>query len=257
MSDDVLASVQEGQLRVSINRPEKRNALSRVVLARLRDAFEAYRDEELSLAVLSGAGERSFAAGGDLRDLDQVRTTEQARELFDLGNGALQAIRSFPVPVVAALNGVALGGGAELAAACDVRIAAAHARIGFVQGTLNIPTAWGGGSDLVAILGPARALELLCSARVLQAAEAQAMGLVQAVAAEGEPFADFVERFLGPWRKQRPQVMRAFKWQAAAGKLGLPRAQIVPRDRDLFAHAWCHAEHWEAAANLLKKESAK
>ena len=89
MSDDVLASVQEGQLRVSINRPEKRNALSRVVLARLRDAFEAYRDEELSLAVLSGAGERSFAAGGDLRDLEQVRTAEQARDLFDLGNGAL------------------------------------------------------------------------------------------------------------------------------------------------------------------------
>jgi enoyl-CoA hydratase len=253
----ILAGVSEGLLRVTINRPEKRNPLSRAVLARLREVFEAHRDQELSLVLLSGAGERSFAAGGDLRDLEQVRTPGEARELYDLGNGALQAIRDFPVPVVAALNGVALGGGAELAAACDVRIAAAHARIGFVQGTLNIPTAWGGGSDLVAILGPARALELLCSARVLQASEAQAMGLVQAVAAEGEPFAGFVERYLAPWRKQRPQVMRAFKWQAAAGKLGLSRAQIVPRDRDLFAHAWCHAEHWEAAANILNKEPGK
>jgi len=253
----ILAGVSEGLLRVTINRPEKRNPLSRAVLARLREVFEAHRDQELSLVLLSGAGERSFAAGGDLRDLEQVRTPGEARELYDLGNGALQAIRDFPVPVVAALNGVALGGGAELAAACDVRIAAAHARIGFVQGTLNIPTAWGGGSDLVAILGPARALELLCSARVLQASEAQAMGLVQAVAAEGEPFAGFVERYLAPWRKQRPQVMRGFKWQAAAGKLGLSRAQIVPRDRDLFAHAWCHAEHWEAAANILNKEPGK
>ena len=257
MSDDVLAGVSEGLLRVTINRPEKRNPLSRAVLARLREVFEAHRDQELSLALLAGAGERSFAAGGDLRDLEQVRTPDEARELYDLGNGALQAIRDFPVPVVAALNGLAIGGGAELASACDVRIAASHARIGFVQGTLNIPPAWGGGSDLVAILGPARALELLCSARVLSALEAQAMGLVQAVAAEGEPFADFVERYLAPWRKQRPQVMRAFKWQAAAGKLGLPRAQIVPRDRDLFAHAWCHAEHWAAAANILKKESGK
>ena len=257
MNEEILASVEDGLLRVTVNRPEKRNPLSRAVLARLREVFEAHRDEELSLALVTGAGDQSFAAGGDLRDLEQLRAPEEARALFDLGDGALQAIRAFPVPVVAALNGYAIGGGAELALACDARIAAAHARIGFVQGTLNIPTAWGGGSDLVATLGPARALELLCSARVLQASEAQAMGLVQAVAAEGEPFAGFVERYLAPWRKQRPQVMRAFKWQAAAGKLGLPRAQIVPRDRDLFAQAWCHAEHWAAAANILNKESAK
>lgn len=257
MSGDVLASVQESLLRVTLNRPEKRNPLSRAVLARLREVFEAHRDEALSVALLSGAGERSFAAGGDLRDLEQVRTPAEARALFDLGNCALQAIRDFPVPVVAALNGVALGGGAELAAACDVRIAAAHARIGFVQGTLNIPTAWGGGSDLVAILGPARGLELLCSARVLSAPEAHAMGLVEAVAAEGEPFADFVERFLGPWRKQCPQVMRAFKWQAAARKLGRPRGEIDLRDRELFARAWCHADHWQAAKDILKKEPGK
>jgi enoyl-CoA hydratase len=257
MSSEVLASVEEGLLRVTINRPQKRNPLSRAVLARLREVFESHRDEALALALVRGAGERSFAAGGDLRDLAQVRTPGEARELFDLGNGALHAIRSFPVPVVAALNGYALGGGAELAVACDVRIAAAHASIGFVQGTLNIPTAWGGGSDLLAILGPARGLELLCSARVLSASEAHAAGLVQAVAAEGEPFEAFTERFLAPWRKQRPQVMRAFKWQAAARKLGLPREQIDPRDRDLFAHAWCHAEHWQAANEILSKETGK
>ena len=255
MSDDVLAGVSEGLLRVTINRPEKRNPLSRAVLARLREVFEAHRDQELSLALLAGAGERSFAAGGDLRDLEQVRTPDEARELYDLGNGALQAIRDFPVPVVAALNGLAIGGGAELASACDVRIAASHARIGFVQGTLNIPPAWGGGSDLVAILGPARALELLCSARVLSALEAQALGLVQAVAAEGETFAEFVERYLAPWRKQRPQVMRAFKWQSAARKLGMTRTHADMRDRDLFAHAWCHAEHWQAAKDILSKEA--
>lgn len=257
MNSDVLVTVQDGLLRVTVNRPEQRNALSRAVLARLREAFEEHRDDELALAVLSGAGDRSFAAGGDLRDLEEVRTPEQARALFDLGNGALQAIRTFPAPVVAALNGVALGGGAELAVACDVRIAAAHARIGFVQGTLNIPTAWGGGSDLIAILGPSRGLELLCSARVLSASEAHAAGLLEAVAPEGEAFAAFVERFLGPWMKQRPQVMRAFKWQAAARKLGMPRPQIDPRDRDLFADAWCHAEHWEAAKNILSKEARK
>lgn len=254
----MLASVENGLLRVTINRAEKRNPLSRAVLARLREVFEQQsRNDALALAVLSGAGDKSFAAGGDLRDLEGVRTEDEARALFDLGNGAFQAIRSFPVPVVAALNGIALGGGAELAVACDVRIAAAHARIGFVQGTLNIPTAWGGGSDLGAILGPARSLELLCSARVLSAAEAHAAGLIEAVAAEREPFGAFVERYLQPWMKQRPQVMRAFKWQSAARKLGLARAETDARDRDLFAKAWCHAEHWQAAKDILSKEAGK
>ena len=256
MSSEVLVSIEDGLLRVTINRPEKRNPLSRVVLARLQRVFEEQRQNEaLVLAVISGAGDRSFAAGGDLRDLEEVRTEEQARALFDLGNGAFQAIRTFCVPVVAALNGVALGGGAELAVACDVRIAAAHARIGFVQGTLNIPTAWGGGSDLAAILGPARGLELLCSARLLSASEAHAAGLVEAVAPAGEPFAAFVERFVGPWMKQRPQVMRAFKWQSAARKLGMARELADSRDRDLFAYAWCHAEHWQAAKDILSKET--
>ena len=258
MTAEVLASVEQGLLRVTINRPEKRNPLSRAVLARLAQVFEEQRgNDALLLAVLSGAGDKSFAAGGDLRDLEEVRTLDEARALFDLGNGAFDAIRSFPVPVVAALNGLALGGGAELAVACDVRIAAAHARIGFVQGTLNIPTAWGGGSDLAAILGPARALELLCSARVLSAAEAHAAGLVEAVAPEGEPFGAFVERYTEPWMKQRPQVMRAFKWQCAARKLGMPRAEADLRDRDLFARAWCHAEHWQAAKDILSKEAKK
>jgi len=258
VSADVLASVEEGLLRVTINRPEKRNPLSRAVLARLRQVFEEQSDNDaLVLALICGAGDRSFAAGGDLRDLEQVRSEDQARAMFDLGNGAFQAIRTFGVPVVAALNGVALGGGAELAVACDVRIAAAHARIGFVQGTLNIPTAWGGGSDLAAILGPARSLELLCSARVLSAAEAYAAGLVEAVAHEGEPFGAFVERFLAPWMKQQPQVMRAFKWQAAARKLGMARERADPRDRDLFAYAWCHPEHWQAAKDILNKETRK
>lgn len=257
MNGDILFTVQAGVLRVTLNRPEKRNPLSRAALAQLREVFEAQRGAELSLAVLRGAGGRSFAAGGDLRDLEQVRTPEQARAMHALGTCALQAIRAFPVPVVAALNGVALGGGAELAVACDLRIAAAHARLGFVQGTLNIPTAWGGGHDLVALVGPACALELLGSARVLTAAQAQAAGLVEAVAAEGEDFDAFVERYLAPFARQRPQVMRAFKAQAAEARLGRARHEAAPRDAEFFAQAWCHEDHWAAAANILQKEASR
>jgi enoyl-CoA hydratase len=241
-------------LRVTLNRPEKRNPLSRTVLAELGEVFlEHSGNPALSVALLTGAGDKSFAAGGDLRDLEKVRTLEEARALFELGNEAFDAIRRFPVPVVAALNGLAVGGGAELAVACDVRIAAAHARIGFVQGTLNIPTAWGGGSDLVAILGPARGLALLAEARICEAGEAFSMGLIDFVLPRNDSFEEAVNRFLTPWLKQRPQVMRAFKWQAMARKLGLAREAANERDRELFAHAWCHEEHWEAARGILEK----
>lgn len=251
---DLQVAVEGAVLRVTIDRPEKRNPLSRAVLAELGAAFERHAaDESLVLAVLTGAGDKSFAAGGDLRDLEQVRTLDEARGLHDLGNGAFHAIRRFPVPVVAALNGLAVGGGAELAVACDVRIAASHARVGFVHGNLNIPPAWGGGADLAAIVGPARALQLMAEAKIFDAPAALALGLVDAVAPEGEVFETFVARFIAPWLKQRPQVMRAFKWQVAANKLGLPRTAGDEVDRENFAAAWCHPDHWSAAARILSK----
>ena len=184
MSSAVVVATADGILRVTINRPEKRNALSRAVLDELGQVFAGHAaDEALRVAVLTAAGSHSFAAGGDLRDLAAVRTREGAATMATQARSALDAIRRFPVPVVAALNGVALGGGAELAVACDLRIAAAHACIGFVQGRLNIATAWGGGIDLMRLLGPARGLAVLARSEVLGAAQALALGLVDAVAA--------------------------------------------------------------------------
>lgn len=254
----VLASVEGGLLRVTINRPEKRNPLSRSTLAELGAVFKRHADDEsLVLAVLRGAGDQSFAAGGDLRDLEKVRSLDEARALSDLGNGAFGAIRRFPVPVIAALNGLAVGGGAELAVACDLRIAAAHARIGFVHGKLNIPPPWGGGSDLAALLGPARALQLLAEARILDAQEAARLGLIDAVLPADSAFDAAVDQFIAPWLKQVPQVMRAFKWQAAAAKLGIPRAAADERDREHFARAWCDDAHWSAAKGILDKEKPR
>jgi len=254
VSGEILASVEGALLRVTISRPQKRNALSRTALGQLRQLFDEHaRDERLALALLTGAGGKSFAAGGDLRDLEQVRTLDEARAMYDLGCGALNAVRRFPVPVIAALNGVALGGGAELALACDVRIAAPHARIGFVQGTLNVPAGWGGAMDLAATVGPAAALRLFAETRVLDAREALDARIVDAVAPDGEPFGDFVARFVAQWLRQKPQVMRAFKAAVAARKLGLDRRETEARDREHFAAAWCHDDHWAAAKGILER----
>jgi Enoyl-CoA hydratase/carnithine racemase len=137
MSDgDVLVRVDDDVLRVTINRPEKRNPLSRSVLAAIGEAFRTHRDrEDLRLAVVTAAGIKSFAAGGDLREVEAIRETEASRQFSNESFAALDAVRRFPLPVVAALNGDALRGRAELAVACDMRLMAAHARIGFIQGS--------------------------------------------------------------------------------------------------------------------------
>ncbi len=245
-------AVSDGVLQVEIDRPEKRNALSREVLSHLHEAFAFHaRDPSLRLAVLTAVGDKSFAAGGDLKDLGTIRTLDGALQLFRQASAALDAVRRFPVPVVAALNGTALGGGAELAVACDFRIAAAHAGIGFVQGALNISTGFGGGTDLMRLLGFNRALALLATGRVLGAREAQAWGLVDQVADEAEPFHAFVARFIDPLRRQAPQVMRAFKAQALAERLGVPRAEREAAEASLFAQTWIHEDHWAAADRLL------
>jgi enoyl-CoA hydratase len=101
-------------LRVMLNRPEKHNPLSRAVLAKLRSVFESARDDaDLACAVLRGAGEKYFAAGGDLRDLAEVREDDAVRAMATEARGALDAVRSFPLPVVAMVNGDAIGGGAS------------------------------------------------------------------------------------------------------------------------------------------------
>jgi enoyl-CoA hydratase len=240
-------------LAVAINRPAKRNALSRSLLRELKSVFSDFAGADgLRVAVLRGAGEKSFAAGGDLRDLAQVRTREDARRMADEAHDALDAIRRFPVPVVAALNGDALGGGAELAVACDFRVAASHAHIGFIQGRLNIATAWGGGEDLMRLVGAARALRLLAAGPLLDAAGAERLGLIDAVGPPGEPLQALIDRFIAPFLQQAPQVLRGFKAIATAMRKGLPGAEIREIETRHLVETWVHPDHWQAADKILQ-----
>lgn len=241
-------------LWLRIDRQARRNALSRKALAEIGTAFErCAADDTLKAAVIRGAGDEAFAAGGDLKELNSLRTPEQAGEFFDFASTMLDRVRRFPVPVVAALNGVALGGGAELALACDFRIAAPHAAIGYVQARLGISCGFGGGADLARHLGAAGALRLGLEAAPLPAREAKAAGLVDEVADEGEPLDACVERFLAPLVRHPVQVMQAYKAIALAERLGLPADDRRKLEREWFTRTWTHPDHWNAVEALFRK----
>jgi len=251
-NDHLLIEVDADVLRLTINRPDKRNALSLGLLKDLGAALHAHRLTPLKCAVLTGAGDRCFAAGGDLKELDAIRTTLEARRMAELGHDALDEIRYFPVPVIGAINGLALGGGAELAMACDIRIAAGHADLGLIQAQLNVTTAWGGGIDLINAVGNNAALSILCSGKRLTAAEALRLHIYDAVCAPDAPFDVFVSDYLRGYLARSINVLRGYKATAAARRKKL-HEELTEVAREQFVDAWVHQDHWDAAANALKK----
>jgi enoyl-CoA hydratase len=251
-AEHILTETRDRVLYVTINRVEKHNALAISIIDEIGMTFRAAaKDETLVAGVLRGAGEKTFAAGGDLRELAGLRTEPEAEQMAIDAKAAFNAIRDFPVPVIAGLNGNAFGGGAELAVSCDFRVAAAHARIGFVQGRLALATAWGGGPDLLDLVGRARGLRLMSTGEMLDPATALEIGLYDAAGPAGEPFDETIERFLAPIRNQKPQSMRAFKAVSDSHRRGTTRAQMQEIETDMFVKTWVHDDHWEAAEKVL------
>ncbi len=254
MTTLVETSFENGLLRVCINRPEKRNALSAATLAEIAQAFEERAGKrDLRLAVLTGAGEKSFAAGGDITELQSVVGEVAAEEMVRHAKAALSAVRNFPVPVVAALNGDALGGGAELALACDMRIAAFHARIGFIQGRLAISSAWGGGVDLIRLIGPSLALQMMSRAEMVEPDEALRSGLYNRYATENEPLEEALEAFIAPMLEQSAHVMRAFKALALHVRRD-GREEMDRTETENFAKAWAHPDHDLAVERVVNRK---
>lgn len=187
MAFDNLLIERDGAVAiVTINRPAVLNALSLSTMDDLRRAMhDLKRDDGVRAIVLTGAGEKSFVAGADINELAQ-QTPVTGRELARSGQSVFDLIESLGKPVIAAINGYALGGGCELAMACTVRIAAEHARLGQPEINLGLIPGYGGTQRLPRLVGQGRALELLLSGAPVTAAEAYRIGLVNRVVAADE-----------------------------------------------------------------------
>jgi 3-hydroxypropionyl-coenzyme A dehydratase len=170
---------------IKINRPEALNAVNIDVIGELSRTLDIISvDEGIKAVIITGAGERSFCAGADIAymvNIDPMRAEKYASS----AQAVLNKIEKLEKPVIAAVNGFALGGGCELALVCDIRIASSNAKIGQPEVTIGIPPGWGGTQRLVRIVGPAKAKELIFTGKMITAEEAAQIGLVNKVVSLG------------------------------------------------------------------------
>jgi len=166
---------------ITINRPDKLNALNKTVLAELDKAFEqVYKDENTRAVIITGAGEKAFVAGADISEFTEVKDNEGER-LARKGQDIFFKIENCPKPVIAAVNGFALGGGCELAMACHFRLASTNAKFGQPEVNLGLIPGYGGTQRLTMLVGKGKAMELMMTGNMIGAEEAKNLGLVNYV----------------------------------------------------------------------------
>ena len=179
--DNVKTENKNGILVVTIDRPKVLNALNAQTVEEIYEAFSKARtDDAVKAVIVTGGGEKAFVAGADINELAQ-KTPITGKETSERGQFIFSFIERFPKPVIAAINGFALGGGCELALACHIRIASEKAQIGLPEVSLGIIPGYGGTQRMARLLGKGRALELICTGERVSAGEAERIGLVNRV----------------------------------------------------------------------------
>jgi enoyl-CoA hydratase len=240
---------------VTLNRPKVLNALNRRAIADLRAAFENARDDAAVLGViLTGAGDKAFIAGADIAELAGVSAVE-AEESTRNGQAVMSLIETLGKPVIAAVNGLALGGGCETAMACTIRLAAEHAKFGQPEVKLGLIPGYGGTQRLPRLVGKGLALQLILSGGMIDAHEAYRIGLVNEIV----PSADLISRaeaILGQMNANAPLAVK-FALEAVNTGLEASQAEGLHIEASLFALCAGTADKAEGTSAFLEKRAPK
>lgn len=246
--------IESGIATFTINRPEMRNAISQAVMDGLEQFLDRIEDHpDVAYAVITGAGERAFCSGGDLSEFHELRTADEAFPMLSRMAGLLYRVATLPMPVIALVNGVAVGGGCEIATACDYRVVSSRTKAGFIQGTLAITTGWGGATLLFEKDGKHdRVFRFLSEAEVHTADQLLEAGwateLYEGDATEG------LQQFLAKMSIHHPSVHRAYKtiairkWTA-----DFMRDRMIEEARQCSI-LWAGEAHHEAVDRFLSKK---
>jgi enoyl-CoA hydratase len=248
------ASEFEGKIGLlEVKRPRVRNALDWEGMASFARTIEAlYKKDELWALIVTGT-KQAFVSGGDLKALSQDTSQADGLRLAALMGNALQRLEALAFPTIAAINGPARGGGAEIALACDLRVMGADADLGFVQVKLGLTPGWGAGQRLVRMVGYSRALEWLGTGRVLSAPEALQYGLANRLAPAGQAL-NAAQEFALELAAQPQGALRAIKRLLRVG-ITLPPETAASLERAEFPPLWAADEHLAAVRRFLEKRS--
>lgn len=257
MTDPILLhTAPNGIATLTFNRPDAMNALNRAAMRQFADAIRQLEaDPALRVLIVTGAGAAAFCSGGDLVELRDQPTEADARAMIDLMGNALLALERLPVPVIAAINGYALGGGSEIALACDLRIVDENARMGFVQINMALTPGWGAGQRLARLVGASKALELLLDGQPMTAEALLPLGLANEVAPRGKALQAALRR-AEAIAQRPPQVVRAIKALLHAHR-ALPYETALQAERDLFPPLWAHPDHLQAVEAFFARQARK
>jgi enoyl-CoA hydratase len=255
MSDAPVLLAKEGHLALlTINRPDKLNALNREVLEHLYRYFGELRaDRDLRVAILTGAGEKAFVAGADIGSMKGLSTVE-AKAFADLGHRVGDLMESLPFPILAAVNGFALGGGCELAMACDLVYASDKAKFGQPEVNLGVIPGFGGTQRLARRVGVGKARELVFTGDIIDATEAHRIGLCEAIVPAAE-FQAHVRKVADKIASKGPIAIAQAKVVLRRGDPTLPSANEL--EAQAFAMLFGTTDQKEGMGAFLEKRPAK
>lgn len=253
MSSEVLNVKSTGRAALlTIDRPDAGNSISSEVTTALNEALDALDgDHELAAIVITGAGDKFFSSGGDIKQYRSLVTRDQLQSAFDRPRRLLDRLEVFPVPVIAAVNGIAMGGGAELMLACDMCLAAPTATFGFPFVHMGLIPGWYGTERLTRICGYTNAMYLLATGDPVDAKEARRLGLVYGIC-EDTPVVDAALVLAEKLARAAPLSLAATKRTLLSG-YHLPRDQVRRQIEHDFADLWLSDDHREAEAAFVDK----
>ncbi|HEY8187255.1 MAG TPA: enoyl-CoA hydratase-related protein [Pyrinomonadaceae bacterium] len=252
-SRSVIVEPRDSYSIIRLNRPEKRNALSSEMISALSQALTNLNSQpELRAIILTGAGEQAFCAGTDITELSALHGTN-AREVSQRGQGLCNQIESCGVPVIAAVNGIAAGGGCELALACHIRIASPSAQFSLPETKLGLIPGYGGTQRLAREIAQGRALEMMLTGRTISATEALEFGLINRIAQAGELIAS-AETLAREIASLAPLAIRACL-EAVIRGTDLPLAEGLALEAKLFASLFASEDVREGTGAFIEKRS--
>lgn len=253
----MISEPEKGLVELRFNRPLKHNAVDYDVMEALKvNLYSLQTRKDIKALIITGEGDKAFCSGGDVEAFQYLKTKDEAYHMLSKMGEILYELMTFPLPTYALINGIALGGGCEIATACDFRMAKKGVSIGFIQGNLSITTGWGGATMLHEKLAYEQAMFVLFSAKKMSSEEAESTGFVQKIVSEDRFKAEAYE-YIQQSLVEDTKVLRAYKAVKINQWIQSNLYSRMMSEIHRCAELWASDDHHRAVTNFLSRKSNK